>query len=391
VGLQGDRTLGLPTQPPINADSRVFQRWISFACCRTGLSSAIPRTPSWIGTLWARGSVRRQRRKQISGRQPVSPPRCATRVGPSKLRRRRCFCQRERQLPSIQRDRFRWTHRPALRWHQPLPVLRIVLPHPLGSAGSENRFTSSCTLSSILPGPSTPLSRLGHRTCHQTIGATTCDEPRQSGLGDVHQCWFRMGWRRCSKLTHWREKGRDNLRSVIGILALNGSPWQIRHVKPATGLGCGGCWSLSSAPASFPTTGRIYRGEGEEFVGGGRARTVNWLALQWRWSGGGQLTYLKPIGLVPWQPCGQCRLCGAGHCRGEASAASLQHSLEASGGWGFDPCSSTLVVSYNTAGIRCWKLAIGFRTIGPTGLFATGKLGYVDCLCDWSRSWESPG
>jgi len=47
-----------------------------------------------------------------------------------------------------------------------------------------------------------------------------------------------------------------------------------------------------------------------------------------------------------WRPCGQCRLCGAGHCRGEGLGSLLcQHSLAGVPAAGVSIMQFNLVVS----------------------------------------------
>ncbi len=91
--------------------------------------------------------------------------------------------------------------------------------------------------------------------------------------------------------------------------------------------------------------------------------------------------YLRPNSL-----CLGAHVANAGYvvaeaCRGQGLGSSLcQHSLQAARRLGFRAMQFNLVVSTNTAGIRCWKRN-GFRTVGVLpGAFHHRQLGYVDAL-----------
>ena len=57
-----------------------------------------------------------------------------------------------------------------------------------------------------------------------------------------------------------------------------------------------------------------------------------------------------------------------------------QHSLQAARRLGFRLMQFNLVVSTNTAGIRCWQRN-GFEVVGTLpGAFRHRRLGYVDAL-----------
>nr|WP_233130279.1 GNAT family N-acetyltransferase [Synechococcus sp. 1G10] len=66
-------------------------------------------------------------------------------------------------------------------------------------------------------------------------------------------------------------------------------------------------------------------------------------------------------------------------CRGEGIGSRLcQHSLQTALQLGFRAMQFNLVVSTNTAGIRCWERN-GFRAIGTLpAAFRHRQLGYVD-------------
>lgn len=89
--------------------------------------------------------------------------------------------------------------------------------------------------------------------------------------------------------------------------------------------------------------------------------------------------YLRPNSL-----CLGAHVANAGYvvaqpCRGEGIGSRLcQHSLQAARQLGFRAMQFNLVVSSNTAGIRCWERN-GFRTVGILpGAFRHRQLGYVD-------------
>ena len=59
---------------------------------------------------------------------------------------------------------------------------------------------------------------------------------------------------------------------------------------------------------------------------------------------------------------------------------NYQHSLQAARRLGFRAMQFNLVVSTNTAGIRCWQRN-GFQVVGTLpGAFRHRRLGYVDAL-----------
>jgi L-amino acid N-acyltransferase YncA len=71
----------------------------------------------------------------------------------------------------------------------------------------------------------------------------------------------------------------------------------------------------------------------------------------------------------------------AEHCRRQGIGSRLcQHSLQTARGLGFLAMQFNLVVSTNTAGIRCWQRN-GFQLVGTLpGAFLHQRLGYVDAL-----------
>ncbi len=71
----------------------------------------------------------------------------------------------------------------------------------------------------------------------------------------------------------------------------------------------------------------------------------------------------------------------AEHCRRQGIGSRLcQHSLQAARRLGFRALQFNLVVSTNTAGIRCWQRN-GFQVVGTLpGAFRHRQLAYVDAL-----------
>ena len=69
------------------------------------------------------------------------------------------------------------------------------------------------------------------------------------------------------------------------------------------------------------------------------------------------------------------------HARRQGIGSRLcQHSLQAARRLGFRAMQFNLVVSTNTAGIRCWQCN-GFQVVGTLpGAFRHKQLGYVDAL-----------
>jgi L-amino acid N-acyltransferase YncA len=89
--------------------------------------------------------------------------------------------------------------------------------------------------------------------------------------------------------------------------------------------------------------------------------------------------YLRPNSLCLGSHVANAGYVVAGPCRGEGIGSRLcQHSLQAAWQLGFRAMQFNLVVSTNTAGIRCWERN-GFHTVGTLpGAFRHRQLGYVD-------------
>jgi L-amino acid N-acyltransferase YncA len=67
-----------------------------------------------------------------------------------------------------------------------------------------------------------------------------------------------------------------------------------------------------------------------------------------------------------------------------------QHSLQAAQRLGFRAMQFNLVVSTNSAGIRCWQRN-GFQVVGTLpGAFRHKRLGYVDALVMFQGLVEGP-
>jgi L-amino acid N-acyltransferase YncA len=101
--------------------------------------------------------------------------------------------------------------------------------------------------------------------------------------------------------------------------------------------------------------------------------------------------YLRPNSL-----CLGAHVANAGyvvteHCRRQRVGSRLcQHSLQAARRLGFRAMQFNLVVSTNTAGIRCW-LGNGFQIVGTLpGAFRHRRLGYVDALVMVQHLAEGP-
>jgi ribosomal protein S18 acetylase RimI-like enzyme len=81
----------------------------------------------------------------------------------------------------------------------------------------------------------------------------------------------------------------------------------------------------------------------------------------------------------------------AGHRRRQGIGSRLcGHSLEMARRLGYRAMQFNLVVSTNTAGIRCWRKN-GFRIVGTLpGAFRHRQLGYVDALVLFQDLMERP-
>jgi L-amino acid N-acyltransferase YncA len=91
--------------------------------------------------------------------------------------------------------------------------------------------------------------------------------------------------------------------------------------------------------------------------------------------------YLRPNSLALGAHVANAGYVVAEHCRRQGIGSRLcQHSLQAARRLGFRAMQFNLVVSTNTAGIRCWRRN-GFQVVGtlPEG-FRHKQLGYVDAL-----------
>ena len=91
--------------------------------------------------------------------------------------------------------------------------------------------------------------------------------------------------------------------------------------------------------------------------------------------------YLRPNSLALGAHVANAGYVVAEDCRRQGIGSRLcQHSLQAARRLGFRAMQFNLVVSTNTAGIRCWRRN-GFQIVGtlPEG-FRHKQLGYVDAL-----------
>jgi L-amino acid N-acyltransferase YncA len=91
--------------------------------------------------------------------------------------------------------------------------------------------------------------------------------------------------------------------------------------------------------------------------------------------------YLRPNSLALGAHVANAGYVVAEHCRRQGIGSRLcQHSLQAARRLGFRAMQFNLVVSTNTAGIRCWRRN-GFQVVGilPEA-FRHKQLGYVDAL-----------
>ena len=91
--------------------------------------------------------------------------------------------------------------------------------------------------------------------------------------------------------------------------------------------------------------------------------------------------YLRPNSLALGAHVANAGYVVAKHVRRQGVGSRLcQHSLQAARGLGFRLMQFNLVVSTNTAGIRCWQRN-GFQIVGTLpGAFRHSQLGYVDAL-----------
>jgi L-amino acid N-acyltransferase YncA len=106
--------------------------------------------------------------------------------------------------------------------------------------------------------------------------------------------------------------------------------------------------------------------------------------------------YLRPNSLALGAHVANAGYVVAEPCRRQGIGSRLcQHSLQAARRLGFRAMQFNLVVSTNTAGLRCWQRN-GFQVVGTLpGAFRHRRLGYVDALVmvqglvDGADQWES--
>ena len=91
--------------------------------------------------------------------------------------------------------------------------------------------------------------------------------------------------------------------------------------------------------------------------------------------------YLKPNSLTLGAHVANAGYVVAERCRRQGIGSRLcQHSLQTARRLGFRLMQFNLVVSSNTAGLRCWQRN-GFQIVGTLpGAFRHRQLGYVDAL-----------
>ena len=101
--------------------------------------------------------------------------------------------------------------------------------------------------------------------------------------------------------------------------------------------------------------------------------------------------YLRPNSLALGAHVANAGYVVAEHCRRQGIGSRLcQHSLQAARRLGFRAMQVNLVVSTNTAGIRCWQRNC-FRVVGTlAGAFRHRQLGYVDALVMTQALVEGP-
>jgi L-amino acid N-acyltransferase YncA len=101
--------------------------------------------------------------------------------------------------------------------------------------------------------------------------------------------------------------------------------------------------------------------------------------------------YLRPNSLTLGAHVANAGYVVAEPCRRQGIGSRLcQHSLQLARQLGFRAMQFNLVVSTNTAGIRCW-LRNGFQIVGTLpGAFRHPRLGYVDALVMVQELAEGP-
>jgi Acetyltransferases len=101
--------------------------------------------------------------------------------------------------------------------------------------------------------------------------------------------------------------------------------------------------------------------------------------------------YLRPNSLALGAHVANAGYVVAEHCRRQGIGSRLcRHSLHTARRLGFRAMQFNLVVSTNTAGIRCWQ-GNGFQVVGTLpGAFRHSRLGYVDALVMVQTLVEGP-
>jgi ribosomal protein S18 acetylase RimI-like enzyme len=101
--------------------------------------------------------------------------------------------------------------------------------------------------------------------------------------------------------------------------------------------------------------------------------------------------YLKPNSLCLGAHVANAGYVVAEHCRRRGIGSRLcKHSLGAARRLGYRAMQFNLVVSSNTAGIRCWQKN-GFQIVGTLpGAFRHRRLGYVDAHVLFQGLVEGP-
>ena len=101
--------------------------------------------------------------------------------------------------------------------------------------------------------------------------------------------------------------------------------------------------------------------------------------------------YLRPNSLALGAHVANAGYVVAEYCRRQRIGSRLcQHSLQAARRLGFRAMQFNLVVSTNTAGLRCWQRN-GFQVVGTLpGAFLHKRLGYVDALVMFQGLVEGP-
>jgi L-amino acid N-acyltransferase YncA len=173
------------------------------------------------------------------------------------------------------------------------------------------------------------------------------------------------------------DEDRDSLDP--SALATPTTPLQIRPFEPADWPGV---WALLApvfrAGETFPHDPAISEAEAQ----------VNWVdqsqAVMVAVDAVGTVVgtyYLRPNSLALGAHVANAGYVVADHCRRQGIGSRLcQHSLQAARRLGFRAMQFNLVVSTNTAGIRCWQRN-GFQVVGTLpGAFRHRQLGYVDAL-----------